>query len=326
MGSRFIIAIAFSIASLLGGCATPYQSSGYAGGFSETQLAPNAFRVRFNGNGFTASERTADFVLLRSAELALGHDFRYFGVVAEGTDVRAQSFTTPQSAYTMLSPDGRTATTQFVGGQTFTAFKPASTTSIICFSENPQGTLYDAEFVTRSIRSKYGMPPYAGHHPTEIVPSADTIARSGADPSPTSGRISPPEPAEQPSADWNFPRVWKSLSTGRTKTVSLNGTDLYIENDIPVELRRAGAFSSANLKKAGDKWVGVHRERVNCRPMALAHRKVCPAIEMPTTITSITRDRIEGFGEEPLNDSAFDCRRCSFVEPPQQKPFVWLPQ
>jgi len=37
------------VLALLAACATPYQSKGYTGGFSETQLDVNVFRVNFNG-------------------------------------------------------------------------------------------------------------------------------------------------------------------------------------------------------------------------------------------------------------------------------------
>jgi hypothetical protein len=60
--------------------------------------------------------------------------------------------------------------------------------------------------------------------------------------------------------------------------------------------------------------------------MPLTRRKVCPAIEMPITITLFSSDRIEGTGEEPLNGEAFNCGRCEFVERPREKPFIWVPE
>jgi len=43
------------------GCATPYQQSGYRGGFTETRLAPDIFAISFAGNSFTSPERVSDF-------------------------------------------------------------------------------------------------------------------------------------------------------------------------------------------------------------------------------------------------------------------------
>ena len=58
-----------AVALMLGltGCATEYHRSGLTGGFSETRLAPDLYRVYFAGNGFSTDERTQDFALLRAA-------------------------------------------------------------------------------------------------------------------------------------------------------------------------------------------------------------------------------------------------------------------
>ena len=50
----------------LSGCATGYPSSGFSGGFEETALAPNIYRVEFSGNGYTSSTRAEELALLRS--------------------------------------------------------------------------------------------------------------------------------------------------------------------------------------------------------------------------------------------------------------------
>ena len=64
--------IAAASASLvLVACATAYQPQSFSGGFSETQLDKNVFRVSFKGNGYTNAERAEEMALLRSAELAL---------------------------------------------------------------------------------------------------------------------------------------------------------------------------------------------------------------------------------------------------------------
>jgi hypothetical protein len=59
-------------------CATGYKSDGFVGGYSETQLDENVFKVAFRGNGYTRQDRAADFTLLRSAELALKSGYSYF--------------------------------------------------------------------------------------------------------------------------------------------------------------------------------------------------------------------------------------------------------
>lgn len=60
------------------GCATPYQQSGYRGGFIETRLAPDIFAISSAGNSFTSPERVSDFALLRAAELTLNNGYNRF--------------------------------------------------------------------------------------------------------------------------------------------------------------------------------------------------------------------------------------------------------
>ncbi|GIX25986.1 MAG: hypothetical protein KatS3mg122_3217 [Caldimonas sp.] len=72
---------AISLAIFLGGCATTYQPEGFSGGFSETQLDTNVFRVSFRGNGYTRAERAEELALLRSAELTLKNGFTHFVVI-----------------------------------------------------------------------------------------------------------------------------------------------------------------------------------------------------------------------------------------------------
>src|SRR5882724_2256033 len=65
----------------LAGCATTYQPQSFSGGFSETQLDKNVFRVSFKGNGYTQAERAEEMALLRSAELTLKNGFKYFVII-----------------------------------------------------------------------------------------------------------------------------------------------------------------------------------------------------------------------------------------------------
>ena len=71
----------------LGGCAlssaTGYAPAGSDGGYSELQLAPDVFRVAFQGNPYTSQERVADMALLRAADLALAHGASYFVVLQQ---------------------------------------------------------------------------------------------------------------------------------------------------------------------------------------------------------------------------------------------------
>lgn len=153
------------LAVMLSGCATTYHKRSYTGGYSETQLGENIFKVLFIGNGYTSRERATDFSLLRSSELALENGFKYFIIVDSQEYTKRNSFTTPTtsqttgSAYVTGNYISGKATTKTTGGQTYVISKPRSTNTIVCFKEKPvvSGVVYEAEFVAKSIRGKYKM-------------------------------------------------------------------------------------------------------------------------------------------------------------------------
>jgi hypothetical protein len=154
---------------VLGGCATTYQKQSFTGGFDETQLQPDVYRVTFKGNGYTSSERAADLALLRCAELTMQSGFSYFAVVEAKDGFKRSSFTTPAQSYTtgsataygtgrMVNAYGQSTTTTY-GGQTFHFSKPSSSNTILMLmgKNDVQGMVYDAKFLYMSLGAKYGV-------------------------------------------------------------------------------------------------------------------------------------------------------------------------
>lgn len=161
MKDLLVIAI---VAFLVQGCATGYHSSGFSGGYSETQLDENVFKISFRGNGYTGRERVADFTLLRSAELALENGYKYFVIIDANSYTSNSTYTTPTtshttgSAHTYGNHTYGSATTTTTGGQTYNISKPSSSNTIVCFKEKPEeGFSYNAEFIYKSITQKYGI-------------------------------------------------------------------------------------------------------------------------------------------------------------------------
>lgn len=149
---------------LICACATGYQREGFTGGFSETQLDENVFRVIFKGNGYTQQDRANDFVLLRSADLALENGYKYFIIIDSSTSTQNSTYTTPTTyntnanVYSSGNYAYGTATTTSTGGQTYNISKPSSTNTIVCFKEKPeQGFSYNAAFIQKSLKRKYGL-------------------------------------------------------------------------------------------------------------------------------------------------------------------------
>jgi hypothetical protein len=177
MWSKLILLIALVIFS---GCATSYQSTGFTGGYNETQLAPDVFRVIFRGNGFTPADKAQNFALLRAAELTVEHGFTCFAVINEQNFTRISSYTTPGKVQTTgyanthhsgnlyLNPYGSggtysgtsktyvNANSTHTPPQTHVFYKPESGILIKAFSIPPEGVFtFDAAFLQQSLKQKY---------------------------------------------------------------------------------------------------------------------------------------------------------------------------
>jgi len=146
----------FVLAALLIGCMAPYQKkSTWSVGYAETQLDENIFRVSFEGNEFYDEDRTADFTLLRCAELTLENDYKYFAVIDGKSSVKTETTYIPPTYQTYTNAYSY-STTQAVGGGVFTSTTPSANNTIMMFKEKPAGGIsYSAEFVKKSIREKY---------------------------------------------------------------------------------------------------------------------------------------------------------------------------
>jgi hypothetical protein len=156
--------IAVLTLTLLTGCSTPYQQTGFSGGFTETRLQENAFSVSFRGNGYTSRERSTDFALLRCAELTMEHGFRFFVIADSTQDTKTAYYNTGESSqtYGTVHTVGNTSygsfNTSSSGSMTVPIRKPRSAYTVFCFKEKPEGAMaYDAEYLANSIRQKYGI-------------------------------------------------------------------------------------------------------------------------------------------------------------------------
>lgn len=69
---------------LLVSCATPYQKSGFSGGYSEEMVGKNMYEVTFRGNGYTGRDKVQRYLKRRCAELAKEKGFTHFAVVSTG--------------------------------------------------------------------------------------------------------------------------------------------------------------------------------------------------------------------------------------------------
>ena len=97
-----------------------------------------------------------DFVLLRSAEVALQNDYKYFAII--DSDKYNSIHTTNSNYSTNGYVYGNNLTTNTVktGGMTFV--KPNINNTILCLKEKPKnGISYEAEFIVKSIKEKHSI-------------------------------------------------------------------------------------------------------------------------------------------------------------------------
>ena len=83
---------ALALLLLAFGCATGYQSldEGITGGYTETRLAPDEWRLLVEGNGLTERRQVEQILLRRAAELTLEQGKRYFVLDEHRAWVRAR--------------------------------------------------------------------------------------------------------------------------------------------------------------------------------------------------------------------------------------------
>jgi hypothetical protein len=98
-------ATALVLAAGLSGCisATPYQpaarGNATSGGYSETRIEPNRWRVNFAGNSMTSRETVEGYLLFRAAELTLQNGDDWFAMVDRQTDAKQRTFVEPDPLY-----------------------------------------------------------------------------------------------------------------------------------------------------------------------------------------------------------------------------------
>lgn len=67
-----------ALLGLLCGCAAEYHPRNASGGYTETSLSSDVWRVRFDHTYYTPQRQVEDFTLLRSAELTLRQGYTHF--------------------------------------------------------------------------------------------------------------------------------------------------------------------------------------------------------------------------------------------------------
>lgn len=107
MNSIPMIALAMASALLTAGCVTPTpyqpyrgeQAGGVHGGYSDHQLGPETFRVRFHGNALASRDRVEGFMLYRAAEVTLQQGYDWFLILDRHTEHDRETYIEPDPNY-----------------------------------------------------------------------------------------------------------------------------------------------------------------------------------------------------------------------------------
>lgn len=152
--------IALLLTVAVAGCATAYQPYGLSGGFSEQYRGENAYRIRFEGNGYTRAAHVQEMAFLRAAELTLEKGFRYFVVLSEGADSRTihalmPSTTTHRGSINSFGQLRGTSTT--MGGMAIPIDMPSADLSIYMAQDifSDKYVFHDAQDIVRNVGPKY---------------------------------------------------------------------------------------------------------------------------------------------------------------------------
>ncbi len=144
----------------LAACATPYQPSSTwsDGGFTDREVLPGVFLVRFVGNEVTAPERTADFALLRAAEICLqrGQGFMRFGGL-ETERVQSGYVAGTASAIAIPTGDPNAPPTVVVNSTPPTLLYAPQSGLVVSCADTPEEGTSDANYLARTIRARYSI-------------------------------------------------------------------------------------------------------------------------------------------------------------------------
>ncbi len=156
------------LATMVSGCATTYHRQTWTGGYSDTKIQDDIFRVEFAGNAYVSRGKVEDFALLRCAEVTLENGYKYFVILDAKSETQTGAYTTPATAHTYGTVYGTdygggyggsySGTTYVTGGQTYMFSKPSSSNMIKCFKERPENIptlVFDAEQIKDNLKKQY---------------------------------------------------------------------------------------------------------------------------------------------------------------------------
>lgn len=147
----------------------PFPGWNCRGGYSELEVAPDMYQVRFEGA--MTQPQTEDLTLLRCSELTLEKGYSYF-VVIKAVDLREDKTGYSPGTYTpgttVCDKEGENCVTSpgtWSGGGSYTYTVPGFALTIQLVRDRAASSgpvAYDAASVYEDLRRKYRLPPASG--------------------------------------------------------------------------------------------------------------------------------------------------------------------
>ena len=144
-------------------CATAYKSNSFFndGGFSETELQENIFKVAFRGNEFTNKDKIVDFTMLRAAEICSSRNMKYMIISNTSTENISTGYlpaTINSNSYGTINSYGNnsnySSNTNTIINPAVSLFDTKSNLFVQCLDKKVANA-WDAEFLSRSLKEKY---------------------------------------------------------------------------------------------------------------------------------------------------------------------------
>jgi hypothetical protein len=126
---RRVIALVF----VATGCVTPYQPTGWAGGYSETEEAEGVYLIRVDGNGFTDADTLLEYAQRRGTELCRHDGFPLMVLLNTRDHARTERTASTYTATTRQTYLGSETTITENPGIAFT--KHVLTARAVCMTE-----------------------------------------------------------------------------------------------------------------------------------------------------------------------------------------------
>ena len=134
-----ILADFFSIVDFICLCDPIPIRRGLTGGYSNTQLDKDIYKISFRGNGFTSLEKVQDLLLYRCAELTESKGYKYFAILNSNTSHKDASFSMPDT----------------VSSQSFRNFDNSyNTFSTINHGQSFESSKYRQDVIIKMLRNK----------------------------------------------------------------------------------------------------------------------------------------------------------------------------